>query len=336
MRFRWYILPAVLGISIFFGSAAFAASATEYTAARGQLTVTNLGSTDQLTSQFPGHSGQVIEVDGTVNGMFTSDGHTGFLLQVDPSQTLIFTMRQEDQDIAIANKVRVLARIPQEGTVLDVISVERLSLIGQAMPGTPTPPATGKLPLPASAPVAPSQPIVYYQGASNTDTAPSSAGGTGMAQQPAVVQRYALKIKEYNGHIADDMATKIAATILEKSERYNVDPRLVMALVAQESRFNPYAVSHTGAMGLGQLMPSTASVLGVHDAFDISDNLDGSVRYLREQLQTFGRVSLALAAYNAGPNSVKRYGGVPPYHETQNYVQVIWQNYTNISTEIVD
>ena len=94
---------------------------------------------------------------------------------------------------------------------------------------------------------------------------------------------------------------------------------LLQALVQIESGYNPLAISPKGARGLAQLMPGTAAALGV-DASNLKENLDGGARYLLSQLQTFGSVPLALAAYNAGPKAVQDYGGIPPYVETQNYV----------------
>ncbi len=96
--------------------------------------------------------------------------------------------------------------------------------------------------------------------------------------------------------------------------------RLFVALIDQESRFNPRAGSPKGARGLGQLMPATAAALGVADAFEPLANLRGAARHRTVQLASFGRVDLALAAYNAGPHRVTRYVGVPPFRETRDYV----------------
>jgi soluble lytic murein transglycosylase-like protein len=106
-----------------------------------------------------------------------------------------------------------------------------------------------------------------------------------------------------------------------------IDPDLFLRLVGAESSFNPDAVSSKGATGLAQLMPGTAAELGV-DPTDPIQNLRGGARYLRQQLDEFGDPVLALAAYNAGPGNVRKYGGVPPFAETQNYVSKIMGDYS--------
>lgn len=107
------------------------------------------------------------------------------------------------------------------------------------------------------------------------------------------------------------------------SEKYGVDAALLSAVAKQESGYNPAAVSPAGAQGLMQLMPATAQGLGVENSFDPAQAVDGAARLLRDLLDRFGRTDLALAAYNAGPGAVLRYGGIPPYPETQNYVSSV-------------
>lgn len=112
------------------------------------------------------------------------------------------------------------------------------------------------------------------------------------------------------------------------SGRYHLDPDLVNSLIHAESGFNPRAVSRKGARGLMQLMPQTASQLGVTDALDPKANLDGGTRYLRELLERYNfDLIKALAAYNAGPQRVEKYHGVPPYYETQAYVANIVRDF---------
>ena len=129
---------------------------------------------------------------------------------------------------------------------------------------------------------------------------------------------------------ASQTATKsqVLNVINQVSKKYDVDEKLVKALIKQESGFNPKAKSKAGAMGLMQLMPSTAKHLGVKDPYNMVQNVEGGVKYLKSMLNKYnGNVILALAAYNAGPNAVDKYSGVPPYKETQNYVKNILANY---------
>lgn len=102
--------------------------------------------------------------------------------------------------------------------------------------------------------------------------------------------------------------------------RYDLPEELIAGFIWQESRGNPRAVSHCGAMGLMQLMPETAKNLGVTNAFSPAQNIDGGAKYIRQMLDKFGKLDHAVAAYNAGPGNVMKFGGIPPFRETQDYV----------------
>lgn len=117
------------------------------------------------------------------------------------------------------------------------------------------------------------------------------------------------------------LLARYAGLIEAASERYRVDRRLVEAVIWIESGGSPTAVSRKGARGLMQLMPQRSALLGVRNPFDPKQNVNGGVRHLRELLDQFGEVTLALAAYNAGADAVRAYGGVPPYPETEEYVR---------------
>lgn len=127
--------------------------------------------------------------------------------------------------------------------------------------------------------------------------------------------------------------TQFDPLINEASEKWGVDACLIKAVIQQESNFDPNALSHCGAQGLMQLMPETARSLGVSDTRDARDNVMAGTRYLKGLLDRFnGNTRLALAAYNAGAGNVQKYGGVPPFAETQNYVSRIMANYERMKT----
>lgn len=153
---------------------------------------------------------------------------------------------------------------------------------------------------------------------------------------------YSNYIARVNPRLNPTQVGTITYHLLNFADRYDVDPRLVVAMIIAESEFDPNCTSHSGAKGLGQLMPDTARSLGVNNPYDPVQNLGGSVAYLRSRLDRFAdksmpgggmsieQVALAMAAYNAGEGAVRKYNGIPPYRETQAYVRRVVSLYQQL------
>lgn len=126
--------------------------------------------------------------------------------------------------------------------------------------------------------------------------------------------------------------TQVQSYIAMASKSYGLDPFLVQAVMEVESGWDVMAVSPKGARGLMQIMPKTGDGLGLDQPFDPKSNIAAGSRYLKEQLKTFGDAQLALAAYNAGPQAVRKFGGIPPYPETQRYVAAVVSRFLKLKT----
>jgi soluble lytic murein transglycosylase-like protein len=160
----------------------------------------------------------------------------------------------------------------------------------------------------------------------------------GAAETPAAASNYATVLRTINPHLQVHESLAYARSLLADSERTNLDPNLIMALVTVESSWRPAAVSSHGARGLGQLMPTTAARLGVNP-WDPAENLRGASSYLRTLVNRFAGRGVnamrdAIGAYNAGPRAVERYRGLPPNYETRHYVTKVLAQWHTLSARV--
>ena len=207
-----------------------------------------------------------------------------------------FTIRHERR-VAMGTSTRLYLTVTDEASFIDVPTAEIERIEPDLNPPEPAP-------APEPAAVTQPQPAV---------TRPLPTASPTMAPTQPMVGKSAVGIPE---------------AVNQASDRYRLDPDLLNSVIRAESGFNPHAVSRKGAQGLMQLMPETASKLGVPNAFDPGANVDGGTRYLRELLEKYNfDLIKALAAYNAGPQRVEQYKGVPPYRETRAYVASIVRDF---------
>jgi len=196
-------------------------------------------------------------------------------------------------------------------------AVQLQNYVNNAKRTAPTPGLTG---FPQNGTVQPFQEVLQ-------STAKSQFGALLTNQPTTSVQAKITQADKIQGY-SQPSKPQLLNLVSQISQKHGVDEKLVKAVIKQESGFNTKATSHCGAMGLMQLMPATAKTLGVKNAYNPVENVDGGVRHLKWLLSKYhGNVILALAAYNAGSGAVDKYDGVPPYAETQNYVKNILRDY---------
>ena len=164
---------------------------------------------------------------------------------------------------------------------------------------------------------------------------PALASHSVVPATPATIAVYATILRHINPQMPGWQSRDLARRVLVNAERWRIDANMLIAIVTVESAWRTHAVSSAGAIGLGQLMPGTAALLGVNPR-DPKQNLYGAARYLRGLMQKFGskHPSLVFAAYNAGPKAVSEYGGIPPYDETQNYVVRVLETWERLAKNV--
>lgn len=321
---RHKAIASVIGIVLLLamGIGASAMTADEYLVQKRYLRAES-PDISALKSNPSAYIDQVVDIQGTVNGIAKCSSSCSFILNCGSDS---YFVKASDIPACInnGNTVRVLVKIGKGSVAClsdltlqcaayeyDVTSREKQLA---AKPGYRKDPAPTYKPSSA-------QPV---------QLASRGVAADGETRIRQVYGAYRAAVAKFNRRLNSKQVDDITTGLLTFSWNYQVDPRLVMAVVLQESGFKPNATSRTGAMGLGQLMPGTARGLGVGNAYDPIQNLGGAVKLIRGHLDKYGDLSLALSAYNAGPGAVRKYGGVPPYRETRNYVRRVSQIYKSL------
>lgn len=301
-------LPILVGVFILAANACFAGGSAldDYLKLRSSLKVSTV-SIGEVKKNVSGHSGSVIELSGTVSGMIKSGSASSFVLTCG-GESLIISAETLPECVSNGNSIRALIELGPK----NVVCLSDLKLRGAAYEWEVA--QREKKLAPKSA-----KPQTAAPDRSRAQLT-SRGASTPSERIMAVYEPYRNAVAKLNPRLSSKQVEEITLSILGYSEMYGIDPRLVIALIIAESNFNINATSPKGAMGLGQLMPGTARGLGVSNAYDPQQNIAGCVKLMSGHLSKYGQLSLALSAYNAGPGAVKKYGGVPPYRETQNYV----------------
>ena len=266
---------------------------------------------------------KVYEMAGRLSGVIATSSSKGADIQT-VGQTLHVRLAEMPKGISVGATIRILVRMHPEECVLEAVAMvtER---DGNLIDPDPKPVVAKDPPKTEVKPAAVTQPTTLVA----------------KTQQAADWLDYFTRLVQfYNPRLTYPNANRIAANILYQSAQWKVDPFLVVAVIATESHFNPSAVSPRGAMGLAQLMPGTARGMGLTNAYNVEQNIYASVRIIRWNLEEHAgkdpweQFALAVASYNAGSGAVRKYGGIPPFRETQNYVRKVYATYKALRDSI--
>lgn len=352
-------------VSLAAGVSASACTGSQFVAKRAQLRCDRKVAYADVEATPAAYIGRVLELRGTVGGSMTADGRLTVMLNMDAGKAVMLEIPPAEapdiRDLATP-QLRALVEV-KEGANGNVIPLKTLAVAYESTVAAEDKALQAKQDAArkkadwkkreqerwqATVDRALHRRTVQAEPSRGDYQRPAipieniaSMSGLSPRTQPLYSAYYAF-IGRHNPRLTTVQVRQITYHLLNFADRYNVDPRLVVAMIIAESDFDPRSTSRTGAMGLGQLMPGTARELGVNNPYDVVQNLGGSINYLRSQLDTFGnrspgnggytfdQVALAMAAYNAGENAVKKYRGVPPYRETQAYVKRVISLYQQL------
>ncbi len=326
VRFR----PAIILLLLLVPAASFASSPMDL---KDYLALRRKCATDvvieQVKARPSAYTGKTVEIRGSISGLLKGGGRSGGSVIVSsPHDTYIVGVDSfpvDNPGCEVACLVSVGKGCTQSLSDLQLVACTSLGPLRRAEE-IATPPTSRHVVTPE----------VTRQSNVRTKTA-----AHGYLTVEDFVRAYRNAINYFNKNLSTSQADTIARSILGFSQRYQVDPRLVCAVILAESHFRTSATSRAGARGLGQLMPGTAARMGIDNAYDPVQNIHGSVRYIKGMLDrmsgnkqwndlTWNDLALALASYNAGPGAVERHGGIPPYKETQNYVRRVTSVYKRL------
>ena len=350
------VLAVLLGLAV-----PVCAQSADYETQRAAAKAPRFDSGAELREQSPPYLGKTIELSGTIKGVFGRGEGFALMLQLsDDSSTIIDAPAalRAQKAVRAGGFVRVLCRVEsaKAGDVALTLSnitdkIEPVSLlkmndddgIALAAPSAPAP-------APAAILLAPEMDL---------PPAPSmNAGAPGSAPAPRLVSQtnskttgnpyygfsdqhranYRVLIRRINTKLSDAQADNIAGALLVAAQTHNLDPRFLCAVIKVESDFDPSCLSESGAMGLGQLMPFNLKPLGVTNAWDPAQNLHGTAKLLRQNLDIYAKQKdgtlLAVAAYHAGVGAVNRAGMKVPKATTQRYVWKVYYAYRALAPEL--
>lgn len=367
-RYRLFLpslgLALLVGLS-FISAKAVAGTGPQYLAQRASLHYDRKLTYAEVQSNPAAYAGRVFELKGIVGGMVTANDKLSVMLNLPDNNAVMLEIPDADSAVvreSVTPQIRVLVQVGEGGSG-NVVPLKTLTLAHDSSVSAAEQAEAARAE--AAAKIAERrrkeqarwQEQVNRAVRRNTAVEPSRGNFTrqvsGDYGDPSVYRGLSPRVQpligpyynfiaRQNSRLTGQQVSQITYHLLYFADRYNVDPRLVVAMIIAESSFDPNSTSRTGAAGLGQLMPGTAKSLGVNNPYDPVQNLNGSINYLRSRLDTFAdkampdggysfeQVALAMAAYNAGTNAVKKYHGVPPYRETQAYVKRVISLYQQL------
>jgi len=334
--------------------AALALPARDYLALRRKVGYERKLTYAQAAQDWVVHVGKAFEVSGALNGHMRSQSGLAFMVTLRDGTALTLDAPPSDHAQIIqtaTGSLRVLVRI-REGALGNVVPLETLATADEGEVAFLERVAQQQLARAQAKRSAATRrpPATYDVRSSNMRVRPMPGSGAGLSEMArkylspeaqSIYAAYARFISGWNKRLRSDQVDSIAVSILYFADRHRVDPRLIVAMIIAESDFRPNTTSHKGAMGLGQVMPNEARAFRLSNPYDPIQNVRVSVNMLRMKLDmyretgvpngqmTIRQISLAMAAYNAGAGAVKKHGGIPPYRETQRYVQRVLKLYNS-------